>query len=210
MSHDGFSPTCGPPLPSPLSEEERYRVGAWQLLAALLRSPPERSLLDRLAALGDAQGNVTDDLAMALRMLGLAARTSDPARLDDEYHELFIGLGRGELVPFASWYLTGFLMETPLAALRDELARLGFERRETVHEPEDHAAALCEVMAALIEDPELAAEQGPFFRAHIAPWMERFFTDLVAARSAVFYRSVGRLGCAFLALESDLHTADGA
>ena len=51
-----------------------------------------------------------------------------------------------------SWYLTGFLMEKPLAVLRDDLTALGLARRDSCGEPEDHLAALCDVMRALLID----------------------------------------------------------
>jgi TorA maturation chaperone TorD len=105
-------------------------------------------------------------------------------------------VGRGELMPYGSWYLTGFLMEQPLARLRGELSELGFARRDGVKEPEDHAAALCDVMAMIStgEDAASLDVQTGFFSRHIAPWMGRFFRDMQQAPSARFYRAVGQLG----------------
>jgi TorA maturation chaperone TorD len=181
-------------------EEQQYRAGAYSLLAALLRGAPEQVLLDHVTDLA-AIKQTNDALLLAMSILGLAAKDSTPEKIDDEYHALFIGLGRGELVPYGSWYLTGFLMERPLALLRDDLERLGFERHSETHEPEDHVAALCEIMAMLISDSEELARQIDFFEAHMAPWVDRFFNDLSAAKSAVFYRAVGRFGAAFIELE---------
>ena len=121
--------------------------------------------------------------------------------MEDEFQQLFIGLGRGELVPYASWYLTGFLMEKPLGELREHLAGLGFERQSGVHEPEDHIAALCEVMSILIQEDRPHAESAGFFETHLAPWSDRFFADLSQAKAAVFYRNLGRFGAAFIELE---------
>ena len=104
-------------------------------------------------------------------------------------------------MPYASWYLTGFLMEKPLSALRDELAALGFERSENVREPEDHIAALCEVMAMMIDEGFTIHQQEIFFTGQLSNWLDRFFKDLSQAESAVFYRSVGRFGQAFSAFE---------
>ena len=182
------------------TEEQQYRAGAYGLLAALLRSPPEQALLDHVAELAAIE-QTSDELSLAISMLGLAAKDSLPDAIDAEFHALFIGLGRGELVPFGSWYLTGFLMEKPLAVLRDDLAMLGFERLSDTHEPEDHVAALSEVMAMLISDGQDLSRQADFFDAHIAPWVERFFTDLSTAKTAVFYRAVGRFGIAFVEFE---------
>ena len=182
------------------TEEQQYRAGAYGLLAALLRSPPEQALLDHVAELAAIE-QTNDELSLAISMLGLAAKDSSPETIDAEFHALFIGLGRGELVPFGSWYLTGFLMEKPLAVLRDDLAMLGFERLSDTHEPEDHVAALSEVMAMLISDGQDLSSQADFFDAHIAPWVERFFSDLSTAKTAVFYRAVGRFGIAFVEFE---------
>jgi TorA maturation chaperone TorD len=188
------------PRAEALPHEQTYRGGAYALLARLLRNPPDRSVLDQVAGFAQVDGR-QDEMALAMSMLGLAAGTSQPESVDDEFHALFIGIGRGELVPYASWYLTGFLMERPLGRLRDDLVALGFDRQEGVCEPEDHAAALCEVMAILIQEGERLDAQTRFFRDHIADWLGRFFQDLTEARSAVFYRAVGRFGAAFCALE---------
>ncbi len=185
---------------APGAEEQRYRAGAYSLLASLLRAVPEQSTLEQvtqLATLNEQQ----DELALAMHMLGLAAQGSSNQQLDDEFHALFIGLGRGELVPYGSWYLTGFLMEKPLAILRDDLTVLGYERQNDIREPEDHVAALCEVMAMLINDGKSLLAQQTFFEAHLASWLDRFFTDLSEAKHAVFYRAVGRFGKAFIELE---------
>ena len=181
-------------------EEQQYRAGAYSLLAALLRDIPEQALLEHVTQLAAIQKS-NDELSQGMSILGLAAKDSTTEKISDEYHALFIGLGRGELVPYGSWYLTGFLMERPLAVLREDLARLGFERRSETHEPEDHVAALCEVMAMLINEGEDLAQQTDFFETHMSPWLYRFFVDLANARSAVFYRAVGRFGAAFTELE---------
>jgi len=186
--------------------EALYRANAYRLLAAVLRQPPDRDVLGYLAGFDNgaasAAGDGPDGLAASMVLLGLTARHSDPPVLEDEFNALFIGLGRGELVPFGSWYLTGYLMEKPLGVLRQDLARLGFEREAGVHEPEDHAAALCEVMALLIEEPTDPAAQAGFFATHIDSWMPAFFEDMACASSAVFYQSVARFGAAFLQFEN--------
>ncbi|HEY5733160.1 MAG TPA: molecular chaperone TorD family protein, partial [Gammaproteobacteria bacterium] len=102
---------------SAADENQQYRAGAYRLLASLLRSSPDQVMLDHVKSLGEIE-NGNDELSVALQMLGLAAQHCEVETIDDEFHALFIGLGRGELVPFGSWYLTGFLMEKPLATLR--------------------------------------------------------------------------------------------
>ena len=187
-----------------ISEENQLRGGMYALLARLLRSVPDQTLFEQLDAIETAVGANSDkqstkgELGQALNLLKLAAKSVDREALEEEYHALFIGIGRGELVPFGSWYLTGFLMEKPLGILRDDLLRLGFERQEGVHEPEDHAAALCEVMAMLIMSEDSNENESiNFFRNHMEPWIERFYNDLEKAEHACFYRSVGTLGAEF-------------
>ena len=182
------------------TQEQRYRSGAYGMLARLLRASPDGAVLQQVAGFTRVEPK-QDELALAMSMLGLAASTSNPEAVDDEFHALFIGIGRGELVPYGSWYLTGFLMERPFGRLRDDLTALGFHRQEGVAEPEDHVAALCEVMSILIDEESDLRTQSQFFERHIADWMERFFADLSEAGSAVFYRAVGRFGAAFVSLE---------
>lgn len=185
-----------------IESEQRYRASAYALLAALLRAPPDQALLDHVSALSPGGDEPLDQLGEAMSALAAAAPGRDPALLQEEYHDLFIGLGRGEIVPYGSWYLTGFLMEQPLSDLRDDLRALGFERSENTHEPEDHVAALFEVFSVMISDVFSLSQQQVFFRKHMQPWLERFFADLGNARSADFYKPVAQFGAAFLQLES--------
>ncbi len=183
------------------NQEQLYRASAYSIVAALLRKVPTNEVLEHVANFSDVAVD-EDEMLLSMSTLGLAAKSSELSAIDDEYHDLFIGLGRGELVPYGSWYLTGYLMEKPLSILRDDLKLLGFERDEAVVEPEDHVAALCEVMSLLILDSVASQEiQTIFFEKHISPWMDRFFDDLSEAESAVFYRAVGRFGSAFLNFE---------
>jgi TorA maturation chaperone TorD len=186
---------------APLSEEDSVRAGTWTLLGRLLAAPPAEDTLALLRGIEAADGG--EGIVHAWAMLRLAAQRAEPEALADEYHELFIGVPMGELVPYASWYLTGSIMERPLIVLRQDLARLGFERQEGVHEPEDHAGALCDTMALLITSPEAVSfdEQRAFFARHLEPWIGRFFDDLQTAKTARFYRAVGCLGGELLRLE---------
>ncbi len=201
---DGQVPVVGTPADAVQGSE---RVLLYRLLASLLRQPPREEMLTYLRTLETGSGE-GGEMGVALQMLGLAARSSTPGRIDDEFHELFIGLGRGELVPYGSWYLTGYLMEQPLARLREDMARLGFVRESTSSEPEDHIASAMEVMSFLAEGPEPLSVQAAFHDVHLAPWVGRFFEDLAQARAAVFYRSVARLGALFV--ESERLLLEGA
>lgn len=185
---------------NPLEQEQQYRAAAYGMLAALLRDVPDAALLDQVSKFVDVDEG-GDEMALSMSLLGLAAKRRSIESINDEYHALFIGIGRGELVPYGSFYLTGFLMEKPLGDLRDDLDRLGFEREVEVHEPEDHVAALCEVMAMLIQDGSSIDTQRGFFTTHINSWFQQFFTEMSAASNAVFYKAVSRFGSAFLEIE---------
>jgi TorA maturation chaperone TorD len=186
-----------------IAEDQLYRSSSYALIAALLRSPPDSAMLEYIAQLIQQPHDDSDDLLVAMSTLGLSAKMLNPTSIEDEFHKLFIGLGKGELVPYASWYLTGFLMEKPLSDLRDDLARLGYERDESVAEPEDHAAALCEVMSMMISEGLDLDTQQQFYNSHMESWIGRFYSDLSEASAAVFYKSLGRFGVAFKALEDD-------
>jgi TorA maturation chaperone TorD len=193
-THDATA-AAGIASPEP---EEQLRADTYRVLGRLLAAPPDAETLDLFATA--PVSNEDSLLAVAWRMLAMSADRAIPGEVADEYQTLFIGLGRGELVPFGSWYLTGFLMEQPLARLRTDMQKLGFERQDDVSEPEDHAAALCEIMALLAEDtgPGSLEVQAAFFDTHIGTWMARFFRDMQEASSARFYRAVGQLGEQFI------------
>ena len=176
---------------------ERARLFA--LLGRLLAGPPDAGLLGRLAALGGA-----GSLGEAFAALAEASAATTPESADGEFFDLFIGVGRGELLPFASYYLTGFLHERPLADLRGDLARLGIQRAPGIAEPEDHIAFVCETFAGLLAGafPALPAEAQAFFARHMKPWAGRFFADLEVADGARFYRAVGHLGRLAIDIES--------
>jgi len=185
------------PVQDPL-DLERARLFA--LLGRLLAGAPEAALLGKLAGLeADAS-----PVGRALAALATAARETTEADCEHEYFDLFIGVGRGELLPFGSYYLTGFLHERPLADLRGDLARLGVERVDGVSEPEDHIAFECETLAGLLSGafPCLPVEAGGFFARHLRPWAGRFFSDLEQAGSARFYRAVGTLGRVAIDIET--------
>lgn len=191
------------PAIATVTEEDVLRAQFWGLLAMLLNAPPSQDMLDRLAGI---PGDDTP-LGLALGTLAEAARATDINAAAEEYDVLFIGLTRGELLPYGSYYMTGFLHEKPLAALRADMAALGIGIEDDVAEPEDHIAMLAEMMQGLIAgalgEPLPLPRQKQFFAAHIQPWADRFFADLESARAARFYRSVGGLGRAFLAVEAE-------
>jgi TorA maturation chaperone TorD len=182
-------------------EIEIARAQEYRLLAVLLAEAPDPDLLDRLAWLeGDHS-----PLGTAHAALAAAAATTPQQKIEREFFDLFIGVGRGELLPYASYYLTGTLHGLPLAQLRTDLADLGIARAEGRSEPEDHAAVLCEILAGLIDgcfQTPMGADRD-VYQKHLAPWVDRFFADLERAHAADFYRRVGTLGRQFMAIESD-------
>jgi TorA maturation chaperone TorD len=184
----------------PMHDIDTARAQEYALLSVLLARAPDAALLSRLAQLrGDPS-----PLGLAHAALAEAASRASLERVEREYFDLFIGLGRGELLPYGSYYLSGFLHERPLARLRAYLAGLGIERAEGQPEPEDHAAILCEIMAGIISGrlPAPAGADRELFDHHLAPWVGRFFADLERAEAAEFYRHVGALGRVFVEIET--------
>lgn len=185
-------------------EIDAARGREYALIAVLLARAPSAELLARLATLrGDPS-----PLGLAHAALAEAAAAARVERVEREFFDLFIGIGRGELLPYGSYYLTGFLNERPLARVRADLAQLGIERASGYTEPEDHAAVLCDIMAGLA-DGRFEAAQGAdrdFFEKHMAPWIGRFFADLERAQAADFYRRVGTVGRVLIAVEGEAFT----
>jgi TorA maturation chaperone TorD len=189
-------------VPSEMADElDLLRSHEYNLLAVLLARPPNKDVLERISALrGD-----TSPLGLAHVALAEHASRADPDQLSREFFDLFVGVGRGELLPYASYYLTGFLNERPLVRVRNDLGLLGIERSESQSEPEDHIAILCEVMAGLAAG---RLEAGPgwerrFFERHLKPWASRFFADLETAKHARFYKPVGAVGRLFLEIDAE-------
>ena len=190
--------------PTPeIAAEDRMRADLYDFLGALLQMPPRAELLERAGTLvGD-----DSDLGRAVDALSRLARATPEKQAELEFNALFIGLGRGELMPFGSYYLTGFLNEKPLALLRADMARHGIVRSPDVFEPEDNIGALMEMMAGMIlgrfGPPADIAVQKEFWTRHIAPWAPHFFADLEGAKSAALYKPVGAMGRAFMAIEAE-------
>jgi TorA maturation chaperone TorD len=182
------------------TEIDVARGQEYALIATLLSRAPDAGLLARLAELrGDAS-----PLGVAHAALSQAASATTVGKVEREYFNLFIGLGRGELLPYASYYLTGFLHERPLARLRADLIAIGIERAEGQFEPEDHAALLCEIMSGLASGRfgKPGADRS-LFEKHLAPWIGRFFADLERSEAGDFYRGVGTLGRVFFEIETE-------
>ncbi len=186
-----------------IEEEDRLRADLYNYLGLMLSGPPDEVLLAQTAALtGDAS-----PLGKAIEGLAQVAKVIRPKPARTEYNALFIGLGRGELLPYASYYMTGFLNEKPLANLRADMATLGITRAQNTFEPEDNIASLMEMMGGMIVgrfgDPAPLVRQKEFYNKHIGPWATHFFTDLQGAKASVLYASLGAVGAEFLSIEQE-------
>ncbi|MEP1934353.1 MAG: molecular chaperone TorD family protein [Roseibium sp.] len=186
-----------------IDPEDRARSDLYDFLGVLLANPADDALLKQVAAL---QGDDTP-LGSALGVLSKVASVTSSDTAEREFNSLFIGLGRGELLPFASHYLTGFLNEKPLANLRQSMAERGIQRAEGKKEPEDNIASLMEMMGGMIVGRfgtvTSVVEQKSFFNDHIGSWATHFFTDLEASKTSVFYGAVGSLGRQFMEIEAE-------
>jgi TorA maturation chaperone TorD len=197
----------GTAMEQALDPIEQARAEEYALLGVLLQAAPGMDLLSGLSRLkGD-----TSPLGAAHSQLGMAASDTKAQEIEDEFFRLFIGLGRGELMPYASYYLTGFLHDRPLAKVRADLARLGIERAAHISEPEDHIAVLCEVMSGIVSGrfADETVDPRRFFDRHLKPWADRFFADLQAASTTAFYQAVGTVGRVFIEIEKEANTLPG-
>jgi TorA maturation chaperone TorD len=185
-----------------LEDIDRARADEYALLASLLLSAPDAGFLAQISQL---KASAQTPLGLAHAALAEAAASVSADVIKREYFELFIGVGRGKLLPYASYYLTGFLNERPLARLRGDMKRLGLERAEGHFDPEDHLGTLCEIMSGFAGGRFMisAGEEQDFFARHIAPWAGRFFADLENATSTRFYRAVGALGRIFIDIDAE-------
>jgi TorA maturation chaperone TorD len=203
-------PLASPREHGPANEnEDLLRSQQYGFLSRVLYRAPDADLINSIA------GMTGDDTALGQAYAALAARASeaDQQAVEREFFELFIGVGRGELLPYASFYQTGFLNERPLAEVRADMARLGLKRAQGRHEPEDHIAALFEVMAELSAGriaPSGGIDEAGFFARHIAPWAGQFFDDLAIAPSADFYRPLAEVGRIFVEIESRAFALSGS
>ena len=184
-------------------QEDVLRAQVYDLLALLLRDAPSKDTLTKVAGLS---GDDTP-LGAAIGALSKVAKSTVPEKANREFHELFVGLGRGELLPYASYYMTGFLNEKPLAKLRNDMMRLQIERAPSVYEPEDNIGSLCEMMAGLILGrfgaPADLQTQKDFFATHLSPWAGHFFSDLEGAEYSLLYAPVGTVGARFMDIEKE-------
>jgi TorA maturation chaperone TorD len=193
---------------APIAPEDEARAGVYAVLARLFAGGPDARLL---AALGssDAWPEDSDNpLAAAWNKLLLASAAMDAAAAEQEYTELFIGVGRSTVDLHASHWVTEAMSERPLVAVRSDLARLGLARRAESTLYEDHLSVLCETMRMLIagdgvRPPAPIAEQRAFFERHLASWAQVCCTAICECPLANYYVRVGQLTSLFMAVERD-------
>tara|TARA_Y100001970_G_C14233663_1_gene860389 strand:- start:731 stop:1342 length:612 start_codon:yes stop_codon:yes gene_type:complete len=193
-----------------ISEVDKIRSDMYLFLSGILQREPSDNLVGEY---NNLDGDKTR-IGKAFNIISDLSKKFSPSDIRNEYQNLFIGVGRGELLPFGSFYITGFLHDKPLASIRRDLNAMGIKRGDDFKEPEDHIACLCEIMSGMIIGEYgkyfSVPEQKSFFTKHIQPWAEHFFTDLEGAKSAIFYSPVGTIGKLFMKIEEEAFLMDAS
>lgn len=190
--------------PAWLDRYASIRADVYVILAALLVGPPSEDHLNVLQKM-EWDDDISEKMHEVLLALRRASRDYQPTAVREEHNRLFVGLGCGEVIPYSSWYRERSIQSLPLVSLRSDLFHLGIVRQADNHDSEDHAGALCEIMALISQRPNSQSyeTQAGFFERHIASWMTAFFKDIESAKCAGFYKAVGSLGCCFLESEKE-------
>jgi TorA maturation chaperone TorD len=191
-----------------INNEDQLRADMYSFLANLLRAEPSVELVNQLTKLESDESPI----GKSIKTLSKLASSLDLPTIRDEYVRIFIGVGRGEILPFASYYLTGFLKDKPLAKLRNDMKEIGIQLAENVKEPEDHIASLFDMMSGLIlgkfSKKFSIGEQKEFFNKHLAPWVDLLMRDIESSRIAVFYSPIGTIGREFMEIERSSFSMD--
>lgn len=191
-----------------INNEDQLRSDMYSFLANLLRAEPSAELVNQLTKLESDESPI----GKSIKTLSKLASSLDLPTIRDEYVRIFIGVGRGEILPFASYYLTGFLKDKPLAKLRNDMKEIGIQLAENVKEPEDHIASLFDMMSGLIlgkfSKKFSIGEQKEFFNKHLAPWVDLLMRDIESSRIAVFYSPIGTIGREFMEIERSSFSMD--
>ena len=191
-----------------IDAEDQLRADMYSFLASLLRTEPNAELVNQLTNL------LSDDspIGKSIKTLSKLASSMDLPTIRDEYVRIFVGVGRGEILPFASYYLTGFLKDKPLAKLRNDMNEIGIKLAENVKEPEDHIASLFDMMSGLIlgkfNKKFSISKQKDFFNKHLGPWVDLLMRDIESSKIAVFYSPIGTIGREFIEIERSSFSMD--
>lgn len=187
-------------------DEETARAEVYGLLAALYYTAPSQSLHDNLCVAATQAPAAGAVLESSWSELVAAARAQSLQQITQEFDALFGGVSRPEVYLYGSHYLSGFLNEKPLAALRGDIAELGLARDDAMLETEDHVAYLCEVMRYLIAGDDVAVanltRQREFFTRHVQSWLPHMCEALAAHPKARFYRALAGFTQAFVSVEA--------
>ena len=182
------------------------RADFYALLANLFYRAPDRQLLQAIMIAPEPSLENDRALAEAWHALAAASGVVTVDVLADEYETLFVGVGRAPVMLYGSYYQVGFLNEKPLAELRTDLARMGFARAGEVRESEDHLAAMCDVMRAMIlgdvaSTPAPLEEQKRFFLKHLQPWVLECCEATIKNDNSNYYRRVAAFARVFFQIE---------
>jgi len=195
----------------PLSEEDAGRANLYALIGRLFYDAPDSILLAQLCrAEAEPTGN-NAPLDRAWQSLRDACGSADPVVVRHERDSLFVGVGKSEVTPYTSHYVTGNSPDRHLVRLRERLEQLGLARRSAAFEVEDHVSGICDVMRILIEDGHPLPEQSLFFKEFVYAGVTPFCGAVAIATSAAFYRSVAEFARAFLEVEQqafEMHEAE--
>ena len=143
-------------LASQDDSEELARAELYGLLSRLWLAAPDAALLQQFSVAVTQAPHEGGLLEAPWQALVGALRGTTVEAATAEHVALFHGVGKPEVVAYASFYLSGFLNEKPLAALRHDLAALNLTRDSAALETEDHIAYLFEVMRYLIAGDDVA------------------------------------------------------
>ena len=189
----------------PTAAEDRARAGYYALLARLFYAAPDAALLTAIGGADEIAGHEGAGLADAWNRLAAAARAMDPEAAAAEHDEVFVGVGKADVTPYASYYLSETGREKTVVRLKQQLAALGLARAGSAREPEDHFAGLFEVMRHLISDADDAAlqKQKAFFVQFIGPAYSRFCDAISTSPKTNFYKHVAEFARHFLDIESE-------
>ncbi len=187
--------------------EDQVRADFYALLAHLFSRAPDDRVLQSMVITQEPTDEASTELTKSWRALSAASAVVTHDALIDEYEAVFVGVGRPPVIVYGSFYLAGFMMEKPLAELRDDLARMGFVRNAEVRESEDHLAAVCDVMRALIlgnlaDAPAAIESQKAFFEKHMKPWVFKCCAAVQAYEKSNYYRRVAKFAERFFEMES--------
>ncbi len=186
-----------------LSPEDQGRANLYALLARLLYAGADTGLLKSLA---DAGGMFDGEEALprAWQALSTAAASTSAEQSVADFDGTFVGVGKAPVTPYLSHYALDSGHEKMLVDLRDELMALGLVRDRKAVEPEDHIAALLEVMRHLVtrgDSDEALERQRQFFQRFVAPGFGGFCRAAREVELSAFYLSVIDLLDAFLSAE---------